>query len=399
MRSIAMSSRRTRPSGVEGVGEVPWGAHICQFYRTARDLAEVLVPYFKVGLENNERCVWVASEPLGVDEAREALRAAVPGYGGYEARGQIQILDYEACYQGPTEDTIRGWVDLEEDALRAGYDGLRVTGNAYSVARQEWDRFTDYERRIGIALQGRRILAICSYCLDRCVAGDLLDVLHNHECTLVRDDRQWKFIQRLAGRRGGEELASVCSLPAPAQEGHDMQLYLGDEFPARGVAEFLAASLGDGGAAGAVATPSHLSAICMAMAADGVDVTSAMRSGRLMLLDAHRTLDCLCVDGSIEERQFAGLVAPRVREVVARFKTVRWFGEIVDLLSRENREAEAVRLEGWWNRLREEVPFDLLCAYSYAGFSRPHSMARLEDVCAAHDRVRAIDLPATSRSS
>jgi MEDS: MEthanogen/methylotroph, DcmR Sensory domain len=399
MQTVGATSRRTRPTGLDGVGDVPWGAHVCQFYRTARDLAEVLVPYFKAGLENNEQCVWVASEPLRVEEARAALREAVPGLGGYEERGQIRIVEFQSAYGGATEDVIRAWIDLEENALRAGYDGLRVTGNTFSVERCDWERFTDYERRIGIALQGRRILAICSYCLDRCVAGDLLDVLHNHECTLVRDDRHWRFIQRLPDPRDGEGLASVCGLPPSPQHGHDMQLYANEDFPFRSVAEFLAGSLATGGAAGAIATAAHLSAICATLNEGGVDVSSAMRSGRLLLLDAHRTLACLRVDREIEERQFAGLVAPRVREVSGRYKAARWFGEMVDLLSRAQREAEAVRLEGWWNRLREEVPFDLLCTYSYAGFSRPHSMARLEDVCGAHARVRALDRPATSRSS
>ena len=37
------------------IGDVPWGTHLCQFYHTKEDLIEILVPYFKAGLENNER--------------------------------------------------------------------------------------------------------------------------------------------------------------------------------------------------------------------------------------------------------------------------------------------------------------------------------------------------------
>jgi len=56
-----------RKSGIEALGNVPWGTHFCQFYQTTEDLTDILVPYFKSGLENNEFCFWVTSQPLGVE--------------------------------------------------------------------------------------------------------------------------------------------------------------------------------------------------------------------------------------------------------------------------------------------------------------------------------------------
>ena len=32
--------------------DVHWGTHFCQFYQTREDLMDILVPYFKVGLED-----------------------------------------------------------------------------------------------------------------------------------------------------------------------------------------------------------------------------------------------------------------------------------------------------------------------------------------------------------
>ena len=66
-----------RHSGIDVIGSVPWGTHFCQFYQTKQDLVDILVPYFKAGLENNEFCMWITSEPLEVAEAREAMRRAV----------------------------------------------------------------------------------------------------------------------------------------------------------------------------------------------------------------------------------------------------------------------------------------------------------------------------------
>jgi len=60
-----------RNSGIDVIGSVPWGTHFCQFYQTKQDLIDILVPYFKTGLENNEFCMWVTSEPLKVAEQPE----------------------------------------------------------------------------------------------------------------------------------------------------------------------------------------------------------------------------------------------------------------------------------------------------------------------------------------
>ena len=43
-----------RKTGIDIMGAVPWGTHLCQFYQTKDDLIDILVPYFKAGLENNE---------------------------------------------------------------------------------------------------------------------------------------------------------------------------------------------------------------------------------------------------------------------------------------------------------------------------------------------------------
>ena len=41
-----------RNTGIRVLGSVPWGTHFCQFYRTRKDLLDILVPYFKAGLES-----------------------------------------------------------------------------------------------------------------------------------------------------------------------------------------------------------------------------------------------------------------------------------------------------------------------------------------------------------
>src|SRR5208337_1789523 len=101
----------------------------CQFYATKADLIDTLVPYFKAGLEANEFCMWVTSEPLSAAEAEAALAAAVPEFGQYLADGQIEILDYSRWYTAggkfDANRVLEGWCAKMEAALERGYQGLR----------------------------------------------------------------------------------------------------------------------------------------------------------------------------------------------------------------------------------------------------------------------------------
>lgn len=72
----------------------PWGTHLCQFYQDKGDLIELLVPYFKQGLENNEFCMWVTAQSLRVEDAKTALEEKVKNLDDYIKKGQIEILDY-----------------------------------------------------------------------------------------------------------------------------------------------------------------------------------------------------------------------------------------------------------------------------------------------------------------
>ena len=51
-----------RRTGIDVIGDAPWGTHFCQFYSTKDDLADVLVPYFKRGLED-EFCMGDLAAP------------------------------------------------------------------------------------------------------------------------------------------------------------------------------------------------------------------------------------------------------------------------------------------------------------------------------------------------
>ena len=107
--SIEVSKQSIRETAINVLGDVPWGTHFCLFYKTKEDLFDILVPYFKAGLRNNELCMWVTSEPLSTKGADEALRKAVPDFNQYLEKRQIQIIPHEEWYlKGGTFELQRG---------------------------------------------------------------------------------------------------------------------------------------------------------------------------------------------------------------------------------------------------------------------------------------------------
>ncbi|MBL7119588.1 MAG: MEDS domain-containing protein [Dehalococcoidia bacterium] len=199
-----------RKTGIDVLGDVPWGTHLCHFYQTREDLLDILVPYFKAGLQNNELCMWITSEPLGEREARETMREAMPGFDGCLKARQIEIVPHTQWYLkgGPFDlkRVLDGWIDGVNQALAKGYDGLRVSGNTAWLEKDDWRSFTDYERAVSDAISEHHMISICSYSLDKCEPVELMDVLHNHQYALVRREGEWQLAENLERKRAEEAL-------------------------------------------------------------------------------------------------------------------------------------------------------------------------------------------------
>ena len=173
------------PSGLQSVPHLQWGSHLAHFFGSGKDLRDTVVPYFKAGLENNERCLWVTGEAFNAEHARSALRAAVPDLDKRERDKQIQIANGSEWYAEGEKlrphDLVSGLLKLEQDALGLGYTGLRTNGNCAWVSQDQWADFLDYERLVQKAVRDRRMICLCSYCMEQPQDDSHLDVMECHD--------------------------------------------------------------------------------------------------------------------------------------------------------------------------------------------------------------------------
>ncbi len=186
-------------SGIDILGKISWGTHFCQFYKTKEDLIEILVPYFKAGLEDNEFCMWVTSEPFNEKEVKAAIRKAIPDFEKYLKKGQLEILPYSQWYirdgSFNPQKVLDGWIDKLNKAFTLGFKGLRLTGNTFWLEQTLWKSFAEYENTINEIIGNYKMIAICTYSLEKCGAEEILDVMNTHQFALIKREEKWTIIE------------------------------------------------------------------------------------------------------------------------------------------------------------------------------------------------------------
>jgi len=188
-----------RKTGIPALGDIPWGTHVCHFYHTKEDLIDILVPYFKAGLENHELCMWITSEPLCAQEAKEALAKSVSGLEKHIRSGQIEIISAGEWYlkEGAFDPrrVLKGWVNKHNKAMDNGYEGIRVTGNTLWLEKKLWMDFMGYEKEINETIRQYRIIALCSYSLGDCEISEVIRVCNNHQYALIKNEGKWELLK------------------------------------------------------------------------------------------------------------------------------------------------------------------------------------------------------------
>jgi hypothetical protein len=147
-----------------------WGERVCHFYRSDDDLATLLVPYFRQGLQDAERCVWL------VRGSSEKARQAIAALGDSQYSPDQLEIDDAADW---VDDEAR-WKREESRALAQGYHGLRVCGEGL---------------HLNGGTEGLRIKALGTYRAGSVPVGD---VARSYHAALVKQAGCWQRVPTAA---------------------------------------------------------------------------------------------------------------------------------------------------------------------------------------------------------
>ena len=163
---------------------------------------------------------------------------------------------------------------------------------------------------------------------------------------------------------------------------HAVRFYEDDTSLCRIVSSFVAEGLATGQPGLVIATAAHNECILDNLRASGLDVATLQRKNKLLMLDAREMLDHFMEDGLPDPDRFRAAATAALERVAGdRDRTIRAYGEMVDLLWKEGRSAASIKVEMLWNKLAGTHDFSLLCGYAMGNFYKDVSV---DDVCRHH---------------
>lgn len=191
---------------------------------------------------------------------------------------------------------------------------------------------------------------------------------------------------------------SVLARPREGQ--HIAQVYMDDGALIDVLAHFVRTGLAQGEGVVVFATPAHWGECVCRFAAEGVSLHEAEGRGQLAVLDARTVLSSFMVDGMPDWKAFQDVVGTVINLTRRKYRRIRAFGELANLLWQRGEHAAALRLEELWNHLVKLHDLALCCAYRIDDLDESSYTDGLKDIisCRHTHLVPSHDCPKLERS-
>lgn len=176
-------------------------------------------------------------------------------------------------------------------------------------------------------------------------------------------------------------------LESPGATDRIAQVYRDLSFFMEAVVRFVSAGLRKGEGVVLVMRESSWNALAGRLAGEGVDVDRAVERGQISVHDAEETLAGLMKDGAPDSDAFQQLIGSVIRGMRSRYRVVRAFGEMVDILWRDSHRDAAEALVRLWSELSRAEPFALLCAYHIDPLDCGAYGGHVEQICSAYTHL------------
>ncbi|MEY2494153.1 MAG: hypothetical protein QOJ45_645 [Verrucomicrobiota bacterium] len=200
--ALTENGQKLRDTGLQAVGEVVWGTHFCVFYETKKDLLDIVVPFFKAGLQANEFCLWIVanSQMLTINEAKAALHDAVPNLDRLLKNGNIEIVPYYKWFlTGRAVDVQKAIARFRQEvseAQKRGFSGTRLTGSpAWMRNNLRARSFREFEQKFDGQLTREQMIAACTFPLRLSSAEDILNAARTHRFAVTVRKGAWKRVE------------------------------------------------------------------------------------------------------------------------------------------------------------------------------------------------------------
>jgi hypothetical protein len=176
-------------------------------------------------------------------------------------------------------------------------------------------------------------------------------------------------------------------LESPGSNDHIAQTYQDESFLLEAVGHYVRAGLQRDEGVVLIMRKAHWTSLVIQLDELGAGLLAAVERGQVASYDANETLAGLMKDGIPDESPFHHMVGNVVGGMQRRYPRIRVFGEMVDILWRDNRRDAAVELEKLWSGLTRTGPFAQLCGYRVDPMDRAVYGGPFEALCNSHTHL------------
>jgi signal transduction histidine kinase len=172
------------------------GDHACAVFDDPDAQIQAMIEYITAGLTLGERCVYIIGNRVRSDIEGLLSAAGIDVGGALDSGNLVLTTTRETYLQDGVFDPdrmVRFLRDTEEEALQAGCNGLRLSGEMIWALGSEvgCDRVIEYESQLNRFFPGSHSLAICQYSRADFPAAILDEVLRTHPVAIVDQSAGW----------------------------------------------------------------------------------------------------------------------------------------------------------------------------------------------------------------
>lgn len=199
---------------------IPQSPQISAVYNDIEELTELLVIYFKQGIEKGEYCLWVSPDELVTEKVKDELKKAGLNVERYLVSSQLEILPAELLPENTTllTSAVKELIGKEyEKALSGGFTGFRTNFDLKKSGVSLKTYLETFRKTIEMIVfeDNKNLKLLCTLPLEE-LSGSMLLELMEENSFFVRRKGKWKHLGQLEEQKELENILLKAKKDAEA---------------------------------------------------------------------------------------------------------------------------------------------------------------------------------------
>jgi signal transduction histidine kinase len=189
---------------------IPQSPQISAVYNDINELTELLILYFKQGVEKGEYCLWVSPDQMAAEKAKDGLKKA-----GLDIEHSLVPSQFESLSAESLSENTPSLALVLKNLLENGYD--KALSKEFTGFRTNYDLHKSgifLKTNLGtcrktveniVLEEGKNLSFLCTVPLEELSGSTLLDLMEENGFFIKRN-RKWKYLKQLEGQNELENI-------------------------------------------------------------------------------------------------------------------------------------------------------------------------------------------------